>query len=815
MSAVRVTQPGMGGSFGGKDDDAGAMAARAAIAALHTGRPCRMTWRSSETLLEGVKRHPFHIYYKAGAKRDGTLTAIEVRGFVDGGAYLSKSKTTTWRSGIEATGPYRVEHVDVCMKAAYTNNCYAGSVRGFGSPQIDFATESVMDELAQQLGMTPWAFREKNLLRDGDISGSGQPMRDVSAGACLERLRREFGEDLRPFVRNGKLVGRGIACLYRGESYGAGTPVQDTSGVTIVLNADGSLNVSTGLSEVGQGGHTLLTAIIGRELGLPPERIHIAPADTDYCVDSGSTAASRGTITAGNAAWLAAQEAKQQINTALWEYRGFDGPIVYEDGLVRCGDEQMTFTEAVGVLRNTGRDMRAHGWWAAPKTFWDREKCRGSNYMSYAYGACGAEVEIDPITGKTDVTDFVAVHDMGRIINHAATVGQVGGGVSMGVGYALTENADTPGGVTRAADLDSYLLPTALDMCPVRTVLLEEGARRSAAAGTRHWRTGYLYRSAGHHQRYVRGAGRTDRHPAGGPGNGTGHTGREKEVAMFLQAGSPAELRAYMAQYPDSRCIAGGTDIMPVQNRENDHEAVFIDISGAAALHRIVSEDGVLSVGAAATFAEIERNALLRQYAPVLCLAASQVGSPQIRNLGTIGGNVAHGSPAADTLPVLAMLDAEVRLYSATEGTCRDIPVDTFITGPGQTLLRPGEYIEALRFSPPEASWRMAYEKVGRRNALAISRLSACCAARWEGQRLTGLRLALGAVFPTPRRLYAAEALLLREQPSPAAEMQAAELVTQAIVAAAGRRASASYKLAVAPELLLRTLRRTREEADQ
>lgn len=180
---------------------------------------------------------------------------------------------------------------------------------------------------------------------------------------------------------------------------------------------------------------------------------------------------------------------------------------------------------------------------------------------------------------------------------------------------------------------------------------------------------------------------------------------------MFLQAGSPAELRAYMAQYPDSRCIAGGTDIMPVQNRENDHEAVFIDISGAAALHRIVSEDGVLSVGAAATFAEIERNALLRQYAPVLCLAASQVGSPQIRNLGTIGGNVAHGSPAADTLPVLAMLDAEVRLYSATDGTCRDIPVDTFITGPGQTLLRPGEYIEALRFSPPEASWRMAYEK--------------------------------------------------------------------------------------------------------
>ena len=164
---------------------------------------------------------------------------------------------------------------------------------------------------------------------------------------------------------------------------------------------------------------------------------------------------------------------------------------------------------------------------------------------------------------------------------------------------------------------------------------------------------------------------------------------------MFLQADSPAELRAYMAQYPDSRCIAGGTDIMPVQNRENDHEAVFIDISGAAALHRIVAEDGVLSVGAAATFAEIERNALLRQYAPVLCLAASQVGSPQIRNLGTIGGNVAHGSPAADTLPVLAMLDAEVRLY------------DNLFTDGGHLPGHTGGYLHHRTGTDPAASRRI------------------------------------------------------------------------------------------------------------
>jgi len=302
MSQVRVIQPTVGGSFGGKDDDVAAMASRAAIAALRLGKPCRTVWRMEESILEGVKRHPFHLTYRVGAKKTGELTAVQVRGFVDGGAYLSKSKTTTFRSGIEATGPYVVENVDVVMKAAYTNNGYAGSVRGFGSPQVDFASESMMDELAEKLGMDPWKIREINAVYDGAISGSGQPLEHTALKECLGALREAFGEDLRPFRRNGKLVGRGIACLYRGESYGAGTPVQDVSGVTIVVNADGSLSVSSGLSEVGQGGHTMLASVILSVLGVPFSQIHIAPVDTDYCIDSGSTAASRGTITAGNAA---------------------------------------------------------------------------------------------------------------------------------------------------------------------------------------------------------------------------------------------------------------------------------------------------------------------------------------------------------------------------------------------------------------------------------------------------------------------------------------------------------------------------------
>lgn len=169
---------------------------------------------------------------------------------------------------------------------------------------------------------------------------------------------------------------------------------------------------------------------------------------------------------------------------------------------------------------------------------------------------------------------------------------------------------------------------------------------------------------------------------------------------MFLQAGSPAELRAYMAQYPDSRCIAGGTDIMPVQNRENDHEAVFIDISGAAALHpdRVGGRRAVRRGSG-----DLRRDRTKR------AAAAVRAGAVPCRITGGVPSDTKSGhhrrqcgtwEPRSGHPAVLAMLDAEVRLYSATEGTCRDIPVDTFITGPGQTLLRPGEYIEALRFSP-------------------------------------------------------------------------------------------------------------------
>lgn len=474
MSRVRVVQAVVGGSFGGKDDDTGAMAARAALAALDTGRPCRMVWDREESVLEGVKRHPFQLHWKIGADAAGHIRAAQVRGYVDGGAYLSKTKTTCFRGGIEATGPYEIGHVDVLLEAAYTNKCYAGAVRGFGSPQVDFASETLLDELAEALGLTPWQIRERNLVREGSLSGSGQPLANVRAAECLAALKRAFGEDLRPFVRKGKLVGRGIACLYRGESYGAGTPVADVSGAVVTVNADGSVCASTGLSEVGQGGHTMLARVIEKALGVEAGQVEIAPVDTAYCVDSGATAASRGTVTGGNAMYRAAAQVGARIRAALGAAWGCEaGAVVLRGGRAQGPGHDIPFGEAAALCHKSGVDLRGVGWWKAPPTHWDPEQGSGSNYMSYAYGACGAEAEVDPITGKVDVVDFVAVHDLGEALDEGAVRGQVAGGVSMGLGYALLENVTWREGRMQTQGLSDYLMPTALDMCRVRTVILE------------------------------------------------------------------------------------------------------------------------------------------------------------------------------------------------------------------------------------------------------------------------------------------------------------------------------------------------------
>lgn len=263
----------------------------------------------------------------------------------------------------------------------------------------------------------------------------------------------------------------------------------------------------------------------------------------------------------------------------------------------------------------------------------------------------------------------------------------------------------------------------------------------------------------------------------------------------------PALLRA-KAENPAAPCIAGGTDLMVNARQAGFLPDCLLDVSDNPDLRGIALREGKLALGAAVTFSELEASDLVRQYAPLLALAAAQVGSPQIRNRGTLGGNVVNASPAADSLAALAAQDCSLVLVNALTGRERRAALSEFILGPYRPGLEAGEVLVELLLSPKPPEAGCAYRKVGRRNALAIARMSAACMLCGAGGRLTQARLAVGAVLPAPERLAAAEQILLSGPYSPALALRAGEAARDYVLRKTGGRASAAYKMAVLPPLL-------------
>ena len=474
---VRLIQPIIGGAFGGKDIDINIIASRAAIAAMITGRACKMVWSREEVILEGTKKHPFKLKYKVGAKKDGHITAMEINGLVDVGAYISKSQATIWRATVEATGPYNIENISTTIVGAFTNNVYSDAVRGFGSPQVDFASESLISELAKELEMNPLEIRRINAYTEGSITATCQKLKSVNLIECLDKLEEVFPlHEKSVFIPRGKVRGRGISCIFRGEAMGAGFPIKDAASVNINIEKDGSIIVFSGISEMGQGGSNIVLQMISEVLGVSIENIKMSPLDTDYVPDSGATVGSRGTITSGNAAVVAAKDAKDRISKVIakkWNVISQD--LQFSNGNIFPKDKSkhISFKDAINLCYKEMPGVYGYGWWSLPSVWWDFEKKCGEAYASFNYGACGAEVEIDLTSGKVEVINLVAIHDVGRILNEPEVKGQIEGGVIMALGFTFTEEVVIEKGILKTKNFDRYLLPTTLDVHNLSAIPIE------------------------------------------------------------------------------------------------------------------------------------------------------------------------------------------------------------------------------------------------------------------------------------------------------------------------------------------------------
>lgn len=478
LDQVRVVPVTLGGYFGGKDEDMALMASRVALLARKTGRPVRISNNREESILESTKRHRYVMRYKIGATKDGRLTAMEIEALVDAGAYSVKTPIVTFRSAVEATGPYVVPHVKVDIHSVFTNNNNAGAFRGFGSPQVNFGAESIMDELAETLNMDPFQLRMTNALYQGAETATGQILKNpVSLKLCLEKAAAKSSwHSLRQKRSSGPIKrGIGMAACFRGISLGA--KGFDSAGAIVSIQEDARILVSCGIREGGQGSRTVLSQVCAEALGVPIEQVRFLDWDTDSVPDSGPTTASRGTLVGGNAVKNACAQLLNIICQTAGEVLGVDPTgLICCNSIIKCKadpEKYMTFNQAVAESLKQGRKLIAIGCYKAPQTGSDLDTGLGEPFFDYVYGADVAEVEVDTLTGRVQLINYISVHDVGKAINPELAAGQIYGGVCMGLGTALYEEYELVKGRPKMLNLDQYVIPTAVDMGEVEAVILE------------------------------------------------------------------------------------------------------------------------------------------------------------------------------------------------------------------------------------------------------------------------------------------------------------------------------------------------------
>ncbi len=418
---VRVTQVSTGGAFGGKEDLS--IQGHAALLAILTGRPVLLSLSRRESIRFHPKRHPMRLQYTAGCDADGRLLAVRARITGDTGAYASLGEKVLERAAGHACGAYRVPAVDVEAAAVYTNNPPCGAMRGFGAPQANFAIESMMDLLAQRVGIDRWEIRWRNALDTGDTFATGQVL---GPGVGLKKTLAA----VRDVFTGARYAG--IACAVK--NVGLGNGVTEYGKVVLRPEPDGGLTLFHSWTEMGQGVHTIFRQIVCEELAVSPDRVRVV-VDTSHELGTGETTASRATVLGGRAVL----DAAAKLRAAL-DGRGLEA-LAGREFYGACVVDWTTTNEAPNPVTHL-----AYGW----------------------------ATEVVILNEHGEVARVVAAHDVGRVMNPTLLEGQIEGGIHMGLGYALSEELVLDRGIPVTDTLKALGLIPAAGMPLVECIFVEE-----------------------------------------------------------------------------------------------------------------------------------------------------------------------------------------------------------------------------------------------------------------------------------------------------------------------------------------------------
>jgi xanthine dehydrogenase D subunit len=482
---VRLTMAGIGGAFGAREDLS--MQAHACLLALRTGRPVKISYSRPESFVGHVHRHPGKLVYEHGATREGKLVYLKARILLDGGAYASSSTAVIANACSFAAGPYEVPNATIDGWVVYTNNPPCGAMRGFGSVQNCYAHEAQMDRLAAELGIDPVELRMRNALRTGSRLVTGQVLEGPAPVAELLKRVKKFPlppAQGGPFdltqmpggvsnTTHGEGVRRGVgyAVGFKNIGYSEGFNDYSTARVRMsIVDGRPRVEVHTAAAEVGQGLITVQAQIAATELGVSD--VVVLNADTQVG-SAGSSSASRQTYITGGAVKSASEAVRERVLDLARAELGKSGAERLEgDAVVTAkGEVIVPLATLLGdaVIEET-REFRPR-----PTHRLDPETGQANAHLQYAFAAHRAVVDVDTELGLIKVVELATAQDVGKAINPQAVEGQLEGGAAQGLGLAVMEEIQVKDGVIRNPSFTDYLLPTILDMPPVRMDVLELG----------------------------------------------------------------------------------------------------------------------------------------------------------------------------------------------------------------------------------------------------------------------------------------------------------------------------------------------------
>ena len=490
---VRITLAGVGGAFGAREDLS--MQAHIALLAMRTGKPVKIVYSREESFFGHVHRHPGKLRYEHGVTKEGKLVYVKANIVLDGGAYASSSPAVCANAACFAVGPYVVESATIDAYVAYTNNPPCGAMRGFGAVQTGFAYESQMDKIAAVLGMDPIELRLKNAMVRDSLMPTGQPVDSAAPVAeILEKLRAmplppmtstTDGFDLLELpggasnTTHGEGVRRGIGYAVGIKNIGFSEGFDDYSTAKVslqIINGEPVVEVHTAAAEVGQGLVTLKGQIARTELGVQRVVVHVSDTQVG---SAGSTSASRQSYVTGGAVMTACKAVRDEVLLYAMEKIGHLHPLllhfratyVLVDGEIRDADGRLvsTLADLVGEKIFTCTREYRH----RPTTPIDPITGQGLPHAQFAFAGHRAVVDVDIETGLVKVIEMASVQDVGKALNPQAIEGQIEGGTAQGLGLAILEEIQVVNGKVKNPSFTDYLIPTVLDMPPVRSIILE------------------------------------------------------------------------------------------------------------------------------------------------------------------------------------------------------------------------------------------------------------------------------------------------------------------------------------------------------